>query len=257
MKWGRGYCISIFILSLHGALELLKDRATSVCHCVGVTSLLRLGLSFWSAMLCDPVHFIMRHSGEGVFKSYIPSWNWVFLEVCERDCIFILTYANLPLFLLYKTQQWERNLEKFHMDLFRMRCYLASLQGGELPNPKSLLAATSRPSKLALGRLGILSVSSFHALVSPKGGCHRTLQRRSYCFPCCSLVPSALSAVTPVTDRVTQRKWKEGDYKVSVCLSTADSENLVVSGQLIHILRSASAFLPFCPHTSGRGVSEE
>lgn len=63
-------------------------------------------------------------------------------------------------------QQWEQNLEKFHVDLFRMRCYLASLQGGELPNPKSLLAAASRPSKLALSRLGILSVSSFHALVS-------------------------------------------------------------------------------------------
>nr|XP_020040641.1 T-lymphoma invasion and metastasis-inducing protein 2 [Castor canadensis] len=62
-------------------------------------------------------------------------------------------------------QQWEQNLEKFHMDLFRMRCYLASLQGGELPNPKSLLAAASRLSKLALGRLGVLSVSSFHALV--------------------------------------------------------------------------------------------
>ncbi|XP_044865335.1 rho guanine nucleotide exchange factor TIAM2 isoform X1 [Mauremys mutica] len=62
-------------------------------------------------------------------------------------------------------QQWEQNLEKFNMDLFRTRCYLASLQGGELPNPKSLLAATSRPSKLALGRLGIFSVSSFHALI--------------------------------------------------------------------------------------------
>nr|XP_032627979.1 T-lymphoma invasion and metastasis-inducing protein 2 [Chelonoidis abingdonii] len=62
-------------------------------------------------------------------------------------------------------QQWEQNLEKFNMDLFRIRCYLASLQGGELPNPKSLLAATSRPSKLALGRLGIFSVSSFHALI--------------------------------------------------------------------------------------------
>uniref|UniRef100_A0A2K5Q4Y0 TIAM Rac1 associated GEF 2 n=1 Tax=Cebus imitator TaxID=2715852 RepID=A0A2K5Q4Y0_CEBIM len=55
------------------------------------------------------------------------------------------------------------------MDLFRMRCYLASLQGGELPNPKSLLAAASRPSKLALGRLGILSVSSFHALICSRG----------------------------------------------------------------------------------------
>lgn len=63
-------------------------------------------------------------------------------------------------------QQWEQNLEKFNMDLFRVRCYLASLQGGELPNPKSLLAAASRPSKMALGRLGIFSVSSFHALVS-------------------------------------------------------------------------------------------
>ncbi|XP_043552066.1 rho guanine nucleotide exchange factor TIAM2 isoform X1 [Chiloscyllium plagiosum] len=61
-------------------------------------------------------------------------------------------------------QQWEHNLEKFNVDLFRMRCYLASLQGGELPNPKSLLAAASRPSKLALSRLGIFSVSSFHAL---------------------------------------------------------------------------------------------
>ncbi|XP_053149458.1 rho guanine nucleotide exchange factor TIAM2 isoform X2 [Hemicordylus capensis] len=62
-------------------------------------------------------------------------------------------------------QQWEQNLEKFNMDLFRMRCYLASLQGGELPNPKSLLAAAGRPSKIALGRLGIFSVSSFHALI--------------------------------------------------------------------------------------------
>ncbi|KAM6460759.1 rho guanine nucleotide exchange factor TIAM2 isoform 2-T2 [Liasis olivaceus] len=62
-------------------------------------------------------------------------------------------------------QQWEQNLEKFYMDLFKMRCYLASLQGGELPNPKSLLAAASRPSKMALGRLGLFSVSSFHALI--------------------------------------------------------------------------------------------
>uniref|UniRef100_A0A8C7G0N4 TIAM Rac1 associated GEF 1 n=1 Tax=Oncorhynchus kisutch TaxID=8019 RepID=A0A8C7G0N4_ONCKI len=60
---------------------------------------------------------------------------------------------------------WEQNLEQFHMGLFRFRCYLASLQGGELPNPKRLLAFASRPTKLAMGRLGIFSVSSFHALV--------------------------------------------------------------------------------------------
>lgn len=54
------------------------------------------------------------------------------------------------------------------MDLFRCRCYLASLQGGESPNPKRLLAFASRPTKLAMGRLGVFSVSSFHALVAAR-----------------------------------------------------------------------------------------
>lgn len=54
------------------------------------------------------------------------------------------------------------------MDLFRCRCYLASLQGGEPPNPKRLLGFASRPTKLAMGRLSIFSVSSFHALVWSK-----------------------------------------------------------------------------------------
>uniref|UniRef100_A0A4W4G711 TIAM Rac1 associated GEF 2 n=1 Tax=Electrophorus electricus TaxID=8005 RepID=A0A4W4G711_ELEEL len=70
-------------------------------------------------------------------------------------------------------QQWEQNLEKFNVELFRIRCYLASLQGTETPNPKNLLAVAGRPSKMALSRLGIFSVSSFHALV-----CGKTLTRR-------------------------------------------------------------------------------
>ncbi|XP_061073631.1 rho guanine nucleotide exchange factor TIAM1-like isoform X1 [Conger conger] len=76
---------------------------------------------------------------------------------------------------------WEQNLEQFHMDLFRFRCYLASLQGGELPNPKRLLAFASRPSKLAMGRLGIFSVSSFHALVAARteSGVRRRTQAMS------------------------------------------------------------------------------
>ncbi|XP_053772555.1 rho guanine nucleotide exchange factor TIAM1 isoform X3 [Desmodus rotundus] len=65
---------------------------------------------------------------------------------------------------------WEQSLEHFQMDLFRYRCYLASLQGGELPNPKRLLAFASRPTKVAMGRLGIFSVSSFHALVAARTG---------------------------------------------------------------------------------------
>lgn len=80
---------------------------------------------------------------------------------CSADRIVrCLPSLTLQIFL------WEQNLEQFHMDLFRFRCYLASLQGGELPNPKRLLAVASRPTKLAMGRLGIFSVSSFHALVN-------------------------------------------------------------------------------------------
>ncbi|XP_028858545.1 T-lymphoma invasion and metastasis-inducing protein 2 isoform X2 [Denticeps clupeoides] len=78
-------------------------------------------------------------------------------------------------------QQWEQNLEKFNVDLFRMRCYLASLQGSELPNPKSLLAVASRPSKMALSRLGIFSVSSFHALICTRD--ETTLRRRCRSLP--------------------------------------------------------------------------
>uniref|UniRef100_A0A8K9V042 TIAM Rac1 associated GEF 1 n=1 Tax=Oncorhynchus mykiss TaxID=8022 RepID=A0A8K9V042_ONCMY len=76
---------------------------------------------------------------------------------------------------------WEQNLEQFHMGLFRFRCYLASLQGGELPNPKRLLAVASRPTKLAMGRLGIFSVSSFHALVAARteSGVRRRTQAMS------------------------------------------------------------------------------
>ncbi|XP_028277732.1 T-lymphoma invasion and metastasis-inducing protein 1 isoform X3 [Parambassis ranga] len=76
---------------------------------------------------------------------------------------------------------WEQNLERFHMDLFRCRCYLASLQGGEPPNPKRLLGFASRPTKLAMGRLGIFSVSSFHALVSART--ESSIRRRSQVMP--------------------------------------------------------------------------
>ncbi|CAB1440509.1 unnamed protein product [Pleuronectes platessa] len=73
-------------------------------------------------------------------------------------------------------KQWEQNLEKLNLDLFRFRCYLSSLQGDELPNPKSLLAIASRASKSLLGRLGGFSVSSFHALVCSRD--EGTLRRR-------------------------------------------------------------------------------
>ena len=48
----------------------------------------------------------------------------------------------------------------------RLRCYIASLQGTELPNPQTLLASISKPTKLALGKVGVFSVASLHAIVS-------------------------------------------------------------------------------------------
>lgn len=35
--------------------------------------------------------------------------------------------------------QWEENLERLHCEQFRLRCYMASLQSGELPNPKVII----------------------------------------------------------------------------------------------------------------------
>lgn len=41
--------------------------------------------------------------------------------------------------------QWEENVERLHCEQFRLRCYMASLQNGELPNPKvSLLPRGQR-----------------------------------------------------------------------------------------------------------------
>ncbi|XP_075232912.1 guanine nucleotide exchange factor still life isoform X2 [Lycorma delicatula] len=60
---------------------------------------------------------------------------------------------------------WEENLERLHCEQFRLRCYMASLQNGELPNPKSLLTHVSRTTKSTLNKLGVFTVSSFHAFI--------------------------------------------------------------------------------------------
>uniref|UniRef100_A0A8P4GEW5 T-lymphoma invasion and metastasis-inducing protein 2 n=1 Tax=Dicentrarchus labrax TaxID=13489 RepID=A0A8P4GEW5_DICLA len=99
--------------------------------------------------------------------------------------------------------QWEQNLEKLNLDLFRLRCYLSSLQGSELPNPKSLLAVASRPSKSMLGRLGVFSVSSFHALVCSRD--EATLRTRSRTLSGGNLrrrgLPSSLKALDGLSRR--------------------------------------------------------
>ncbi|KAM4633669.1 rho guanine nucleotide exchange factor TIAM2 [Polymixia lowei] len=100
-------------------------------------------------------------------------------------------------------QQWEQNLEKLNLDLFRLRCYLSSLQGGELPNPKSLLAVAGRPSKASLGRLGIFSVSSFHALVCTRD--EATLRRRGQTLPRGNRSKRGLFSSLKALDSLTRR----------------------------------------------------
>uniref|UniRef100_A0A8D0CEF7 TIAM Rac1 associated GEF 1 n=1 Tax=Scleropages formosus TaxID=113540 RepID=A0A8D0CEF7_SCLFO len=120
---------------------------------------------------------------------------------------------------------WEQNLEQFHMDLFRFRCYLASLQGGELPNPKRLLAFASRPTKVVMGRLGIFSVSSFHALVAARteSGVRRRTQALSRSS---SKRKSRFSSLWGL-DTVSKKKTKGRPSINQVCFCQAEKQNSV------------------------------
>lgn len=59
----------------------------------------------------------------------------------------------------------DESLEQNHCEQFRLRCYTASIQSTELPNPKTLLAHVSKSTKMVLNRLGVFTVSSFHAYI--------------------------------------------------------------------------------------------
>ncbi|XP_076466563.1 protein still life, isoform SIF type 1-like isoform X2 [Babylonia areolata] len=80
----------------------------------------------------------------------------------------VVTDPRSRLAIVKQIAQWEENLEKLYIDQYRFRCYIASLQGTELPNPKVLLASACKATKTTLGRLGIFTVTSFHALVSAR-----------------------------------------------------------------------------------------
>ncbi|XP_071133546.1 protein still life, isoform SIF type 1-like isoform X4 [Mytilus edulis] len=70
--------------------------------------------------------------------------------------------------IIKQIAQWEENLEKLYIEQYRLRCYISTLQGSELPNPKVLLANASKTTKATLGKLGVFTVTSFHALVAAR-----------------------------------------------------------------------------------------
>lgn len=48
----------------------------------------------------------------------------------------VVTDPRSRIAIVKQIAQWEENLEKLYIDQYRFRCYIASLQGTELPNPK-------------------------------------------------------------------------------------------------------------------------
>ncbi|XP_053211612.1 protein still life, isoform SIF type 1-like isoform X2 [Panonychus citri] len=102
----------------------------------------------------------------------------------------------------------DESLESYHCEQFRLRCYLSSIQGTELPNPKTLLAHVSKPTKSILNRLGVFTVSSFHAylcarspstlknIISSRGSTRRRGVSSSSPAPTSAMASGAISAST-------------------------------------------------------------
>lgn len=64
---------------------------------------------------------------------------------------------------------WGRNLEGYHVDLFRNKCYLCALTNDrDLPNPKDILAQACPTTKAAIHKLAAFSPCSFYALVAAR-----------------------------------------------------------------------------------------
>ena len=101
--------------------------------------------------------------------------------------------------IVAQIRHWEDTLERLFCEQFRLRCYMASLQNGELPNPKGVLQKVNQvcyclyflklslftffkfglyinnkilyyisflqSTKAVLNLLGVFTVSSFHAFI--------------------------------------------------------------------------------------------
>lgn len=65
--------------------------------------------------------------------------------------------------IVKQIMQWDKNLEKLNVNLYRNKCYYASINSTEIPNPKTLLAQASKSSKTLLTKLGAFTVCTLHA----------------------------------------------------------------------------------------------
>lgn len=65
-------------------------------------------------------------------------------------------------------------IEQVHCEVYQLCCYLSSCRSSapntDLPHPRSLLIHVSKPTKLTLIKLGVFTVSSFHAFIHARQG---------------------------------------------------------------------------------------
>ncbi|XP_064601963.1 protein still life, isoform SIF type 1-like isoform X2 [Liolophura sinensis] len=150
----------------------------------------------------------------------------------------VVTDAKSRQAIVKQIAQWEENLEKMYIEQYRLRCYMASLHGSELPNPKVLLGSVAKTTKAILGRLGIFTVSSFHVLV-------------------CARVPT----VPPSTGMQTGRRVvkpiaQRPDTAVRASARTPVKTATTPDGRAERRGESPGSGLPALEHEEGTGVAE-
>lgn len=115
---------------------------------------------------------------------------------------------------------WEENLERLHCEQFRLRCYMASLQCGELPNPKVIFSAILllRFWVLNESRFGLIAVASYSRLTPDQehfeqaGRVHRVLLPRVH-----------LRSLSVAFEQFTCRSW---------CNETSPSDSVAFQQRL-------------------------
>ncbi|CAF3588971.1 unnamed protein product [Adineta steineri] len=79
------------------------------------------------------------------------------------------TNQKVRLLISKQINLWEKNLEAFHVDLFRNKCYLCALTNDrDLPNPKDLLSQACPTTKASLHKLTAFTPCSFYACISAR-----------------------------------------------------------------------------------------
>jgi len=79
------------------------------------------------------------------------------------------TNQKIRLLISKQIDLWEKNLEAFHVDLFRNKCYLCALTNDrDLPNPKDLLSQACPTTKVTLHKLAAFTPCSFYACIAAR-----------------------------------------------------------------------------------------